>query len=395
MKVTREELYERVWTTPMRTLAAEFGLSDVGLKKTCRRMRVPTPERGYWARKAAGQKVRRTPLPKLPASVAGEALVATFSDTPRVPEPEVEPSGPVAEQAAFEERPENRLVVPDVLEHPHRLVAASVTAMRSAKPSPQQILEPRGARCLDLSVSMGTVDRALRVYDVLIKALESRGHGVELVADEKRTRTVVRIGERRIGISISEKVDRTERPKPAKADFFHGKQYDHTPSGRLTFTISGGYLASRQSWSDGKRQRLEGCLNDIIVGLVATNEELARREEEVAARQRAWEEEQRRRREAQERAEAEAARRRALVRSMNALRKSIAVRDYVGRMTTAADAAGVEADAPLRAWLAWALRYADAIDPCRTLAMPEDPAPRRDWMPNYGNVSADDDGGIW
>ncbi|MCU0626942.1 MAG: hypothetical protein MUF21_10740, partial [Gemmatimonadaceae bacterium] len=172
VKVTREELYERVWTTPMRTLAAEFGLSDVGLKKTCRRMRVPTPERGYWAREAAGQVVRRTPLPKLPASVAGEALVATFSDTPRATEPVVEPSGPVAEQAAFEARPENRLVVPDVLEQPHRLVAAAVAAMRTAKANPQQILEPRGARCLDLAVSMGTVDRALRVYDVLIKALE-------------------------------------------------------------------------------------------------------------------------------------------------------------------------------------------------------------------------------
>jgi hypothetical protein len=29
----REELYERVWTTPMHRLAKEFGYSDVGLAK--------------------------------------------------------------------------------------------------------------------------------------------------------------------------------------------------------------------------------------------------------------------------------------------------------------------------------------------------------------------------
>lgn len=40
--LTREELYERVWSTPMHTLAPCFGLSDVGLKKLCYRYKVPT-----------------------------------------------------------------------------------------------------------------------------------------------------------------------------------------------------------------------------------------------------------------------------------------------------------------------------------------------------------------
>ena len=49
VKLTREELYKKVWSRPMRTLAREFGLSDVGLKKTCRRHNIPTPGVGYWA----------------------------------------------------------------------------------------------------------------------------------------------------------------------------------------------------------------------------------------------------------------------------------------------------------------------------------------------------------
>jgi len=55
--LTREALYERVWAEPMSILAPKLGLSDVGLKKTCTRLRVPTPPRGYWAKLASGQRV--------------------------------------------------------------------------------------------------------------------------------------------------------------------------------------------------------------------------------------------------------------------------------------------------------------------------------------------------
>ena len=45
--LTRRELYNLVWATPMSRLAQDFGISDVGLKKVCDRYRVPTSERGY------------------------------------------------------------------------------------------------------------------------------------------------------------------------------------------------------------------------------------------------------------------------------------------------------------------------------------------------------------
>ena len=59
---TRQELYELVWKTPMRRLARQFGLSDVGLAKTCQRHSIPKPPPGYWAKKAHGKIVRRRSL---------------------------------------------------------------------------------------------------------------------------------------------------------------------------------------------------------------------------------------------------------------------------------------------------------------------------------------------
>ncbi|WP_332304723.1 hypothetical protein [Rhizobium sp. GR12] len=60
--MSREELYELVWSTPMHKLAEKYGLSDRGLAKTCQRYLVPVPSRGYWAKIDAGQPVKRTPL---------------------------------------------------------------------------------------------------------------------------------------------------------------------------------------------------------------------------------------------------------------------------------------------------------------------------------------------
>jgi transglutaminase-like putative cysteine protease len=70
IRLTRAELYKKVWPTPMRTLAKEFGMSDVGLAKICRKHNIPVPPVGYWRRKETGYKVNR---PRLPASKEGSS----------------------------------------------------------------------------------------------------------------------------------------------------------------------------------------------------------------------------------------------------------------------------------------------------------------------------------
>lgn len=55
----RAELYERDWAKPVREVAKCYGGSDADLAKVCRKLSVPIPYRGYWARKAAGQTPER------------------------------------------------------------------------------------------------------------------------------------------------------------------------------------------------------------------------------------------------------------------------------------------------------------------------------------------------
>jgi hypothetical protein len=74
MRISREGLYDRVWSAPVEQLARSWGVSGRGLAKACVRLQVPVPPRGYWARLSAGQRPRR---PRLPALKAGklEAIV--------------------------------------------------------------------------------------------------------------------------------------------------------------------------------------------------------------------------------------------------------------------------------------------------------------------------------
>ncbi len=61
--VTREELYDLIWTKPVTQVAKDFGVSDVWISKACTKARIPRPNRGYWAKLQSGKKSDRASLP--------------------------------------------------------------------------------------------------------------------------------------------------------------------------------------------------------------------------------------------------------------------------------------------------------------------------------------------
>ena len=61
----RDELYEKVWDRPVTKVAKGYGVSGVAIAKVCRKLKVPLPGRGYWAKKQHGYSFSRNPLPKL------------------------------------------------------------------------------------------------------------------------------------------------------------------------------------------------------------------------------------------------------------------------------------------------------------------------------------------
>jgi hypothetical protein len=64
--ITREELYELVWSMPMTRASKQLCVSDVMLGRVCREREVPCPPRGYWAALRSEKKRSQYVQPPLP-----------------------------------------------------------------------------------------------------------------------------------------------------------------------------------------------------------------------------------------------------------------------------------------------------------------------------------------
>ena len=96
--VTRQELYDAIWSEAKTTVAKRFGVSDVALDKACRNANIPTPPVGYWARLAVGKKVERPPLPPRDLGMSDQITIGrdrcAWHRTPRPDYPLDEPPSP-------------------------------------------------------------------------------------------------------------------------------------------------------------------------------------------------------------------------------------------------------------------------------------------------------------
>lgn len=372
IRVTRAQLYDLVWQAPMRTLAQRFGISDVGLAKTCRRMRIPLPGRGHWAKKAAGKRVRRPPLPALGRGESEVPREVVLGPPRAVSTQEAALPSAVAEMIAFERRPENRITVPDALRSVHPLVRTTLQALEgSTRPSDHFVGNWR-VRHLDVDVSRAALRRALRITDALVKAFEKRGWSVTLGAGDDRKSYVIVFGQRiPFGIREPRRQIPNDPPKPVRLPTgetytpFH-RRYREVPSGHLAMVIRNGWgHAVSKTYCETESRPLEERLNDFVVAVIRAAHEEAeneRRRREDEERRRVAEElriaEERRRR-------LEAARRQALEDQAQRWRRSRTLKEYLAAVRGRAEAVsgGLVAGSELAAWLEWAEAYAQMLDP--------------------------------
>jgi hypothetical protein len=286
--LTRQELYDRVWAEPVDTLAREFGLSNVGLGKACRRHNIPVPPRGYWARRSAGHNVRRPPLP---TSKDGNETVTLLGSAHSEPPADAEPHT-VHPLIAFEMQPENKITVPEDLRVKHHAITQTKEYWAAQKRGEAQYGNNK-LPCLNIKVSKEILPRAFRLLQALFAALEARGHRVAATNEGKTMLTVL---EERLEVSLREP-SKQVRHVPTAKELADAKKYswsrpapfDLVSAGTLILNIENVWGA-RHTWKDGKNHRLEDVLNEVIVGLLeGAFQKKAQREEQERARLKAEE----------------------------------------------------------------------------------------------------------
>jgi hypothetical protein len=314
---------------------------------------------------------------------------------------------------AFEDDPQNAVVVSAELAELHRLVAAAakeVCAMSAAlersrerlqnppkrKPGEQwkpnwealaypnwRDYEARG-EIMDLSacaapmrVSIETADRALLIWDAVIKACEARG----MRASAEHLVVKIGVAQDYVGLRISEQVDLTKRAVAPGVVLVTVRK----ATGRLRIVVAAG---SEPRFVDSAARPLEVQLNDILRKIYrAIASQRARRAEaaeklrrdEVAARARqeelAKEAETTRLREeallrqqaAQAAADAiraqEIERERALVSEAAAWGEAQLIRDYTAHLGVVATTSCTPIRPELQEWMTWAASVAEKLDP--------------------------------
>jgi hypothetical protein len=171
--VNRNELYAQVWSEPVSRLAPKYGISDVGLKKICRKLNVPTPPLGYWTKIQHNIRVEKTPLPRIKH---GEPHIHTIQKTDLNSEDDFELSAE-AKEIITEFGP---IKVQDRLSSPHPLIRKTRDALSKAKPDKYGALQNWRKKYLNVRVSVGLLNRALRIMNCLIKFFEKRGFEVSI-----------------------------------------------------------------------------------------------------------------------------------------------------------------------------------------------------------------------
>lgn len=304
--VTRKELYDLVWSKPLRDVAKEFGISDVGLGKTCARHGIPKPPRGYWAQLQAGQKVEKQPLSR--SAEANGKTIQIYSTASRVAE------------SAQKVLADAKNSAPEVATSPapfpvielHKSIKLTALTLRKSKASKDGLVRAIDEGMHGIVVSPDQVERAVFVLDGLARRLES----AELVFGPTGKAMRVALGQDHLTFTLTEKTRRQKHIPTAeelKAEEQKRKrdqnrwrrsdpwanvdlspyerpypEWDIIKSGELVVQIEGyGGQGLRKSWSDGRRQKIELLLDDVVVGIRAflAAEKHQREEREAWARE--------------------------------------------------------------------------------------------------------------
>jgi len=373
-RLTRAELYQLVWSEPLRKLSKRFGISDVALAKRCRAANIPLPGLGYWAKKEAGKPVFQ---PALPQRGFGQSDFIEFGPGERrscaeedeellrttLTPPEPFPDG-LPEVMARARQIVGKVRASSSLTKPHPLVAKLLADDEQRREKQRSSPYPS---FFDAPIFDSPFEkRRLRFLNGLLLAVARAGGRASFRGKEGQELGVT-IGDTHLSFTLGPlKPPRaTYPPRPLPA----------TEKMKLELGWYQPPPEIRALWEDGDGQVLEGQIEEIAASLFAYAEwayqwGIQRRYEHRVERKRELEERIRKQREEAERKERariekEAAERRdKLISDAAAWRRASEIRAYVdaqiARWSVDVDAESLDA---LQTWAEWALGQADQMDP--------------------------------
>jgi len=350
-KISRQELYDLVWSKPMTTLAKEYKISDNGLRKICKKLDIPLPQLGHWQKLQYGKKVKTIPLPK---KFTGEEII-TLNERK---EENDYGNNVISEYHKLLKQitADSSLTfnVPDRLVNPDKLIIEAKNDFDSRKHEKYAVyrgIMSTSSGIVSVSVAPKNINRALRIMDKIIKLLKLRGHNV--IVKENTTYAVVK-GEE-IKIRLREKLKKVV----TKHEKYSWNNTEYITSDILSFKID---EYPEKEFNDSSNQMLEEQLPKILTKLELVSEKLKKDREEREN----WQREYRKKLEAEEaikkRKITEIENFKKLLRESERCKKAVDLRNYIKQIENNAIRDNNLSEELIN-WINWANNKADWYDP--------------------------------
>ena len=370
----REKLYKEVWANPVVKVAAQYGVSDVAIHKICKKLNVPTPPLGYWAKVNAGVKVQKTPLPKTsgPTQITG---AKTFEGVKE------KVTDPVKQPLEFLSDTEREKVLSAVKEikmpaenaQLHKKIAAyrSVVKEWNHKDRKEEGVQRKkdyyyNPPFLAGVISNESLPRVYRILDALFRQVESLGGSINddlsLRVRNEHVRIEIAEGQDKVEHVITKQEAqalikyRDEKRRSSWASEPQIRKYDYVFNGRLRISIRQG-----RYFRDTDKINMESRLGEMLMDLYEESEviRLDREARDEEARKKA--EAERRKEERRKRYNAEVEKTIALENAALDYETACRIRAYVKAVTVSCGHDGL--DEETAAWVDWATKKADWFDP--------------------------------
>jgi hypothetical protein len=319
LSVTREKLYEEIWTEPITKVSKRYGVSDSYLVRVLKSLNIPRPPRGYWATVASGIHPEKPPLP---SAKLGDAI--TWS---RDGQTEFATST-VSEEKTTRSKRAVRIAT-------HGLVREAHEHFKNVRNSRNIYLKPFKKLTIDLIISKGTLERGLSITSQFYLLLEGLGHHVRIAPygqhihraefDERENTkpirhysdlwspyrsTVVYIQDVVIGLTLFEISEEVEvgyvngeyipiaqywqHPKVKNKSVYTWTTKQDAPSGRLCIQAYSTHPGTKwlRQWREFKPGEFSKTLKSIVTELCNSVDEISQAtkiaKHELEERQRQW-----------------------------------------------------------------------------------------------------------
>ena len=344
--LSRQELYDLVWSQSMLALSKQYAISDVGLRKTCVRLEIPIPKAGHWAKIQAGKKVKKE---KLIANATVEQKVILRLRKEGEESNKFSSSPFYALQKEIKEDRRLNLAVQERMTDPDPLVVKAKRNLAEKHKSWkfEGMIQTENDN-LDIRVSPALVERALRFMDTFIKMSRARSH--EILVDTSGTYIVVKEQKIKIGCK--------EISKRVVVKDGNWERSEYHPTGLLGFK-SEGY--SSGEWRDTKKL-LDEHIPSILAKLELSIQGLLDCWEENRKRDEIRKEKERIAKEIEQKQENELSDFKGILLKATRLHKATTMRSYVDKVEEHAINNNILTDELIN-WLAWARKKADWYDP--------------------------------